>query len=145
MAAYIILEMIDFLEEWKPYLHGDDYMYLTTFVDNIHNNIPNRKMIILSGKNGRNGKTTLINQIIQYIGENNCRECNLDGFSFSLPIKPLVVITGGIDAYHKKLIPVLHTIITYTQSVIADTIRIEQVSPTLLEVSKVINMVHQFE
>lgn len=100
-------------------------------------------MIILSGKNGRNGKTTLLKEIIQYIGENNCYDCVPDNNVFSLPIKPLVVF-NGIESYHKKQVPLLKNIITYKQSIIADTNRIENVNPSLLEVSKVINMFHQF-
>jgi len=102
-----------------------------SFVDNLKNNRPNDKMIILSGKNGRNGKTTLIKEIIQYIGENNCYDCAPDNNVFN-----------GIESYHKKQVPLLKNIITYKQSIIADTNRIENVNPSLLEVSKVINMYH---
>ena len=136
--------MTTLLDEWKPYLTDEDISYLITFVDNLKNNLPNDKMIILSGKNGRNGKTTLLKEIIQYIGDNNCHDCAPDNNVFSLPIKPLVVF-NGIESYHKKQVPLLKNIITYKQSIIADTNRIENVNPSLLEVSKVINMFHQFE
>ena len=135
--------MTTLLDEWKPYLTDEDISYLITFVDNLKNNLPNDKMIILSGKNGRNGKTTLLKEIIQYIGDNNCHDCAPDNNVFSLPIKPLVVF-NGIESYHKKQVPLLKNIITYKQSIIADTNRIEKVNPRLLEVSKVINMFHQF-
>ena len=135
--------MTTLFDEWKQYLSDDDISYLRTFVDNLKNNRPNDKMIILSGKNGRNGKTTLIKEIIQYIGENNCHDVAPDSIVFSLPIKPLVVF-NGIESYHKKQVPLLVNIITYKQSIIADTNRIEKVNPSLLEVSKVINMFHQF-
>ena len=135
--------MTTLFDEWKPYISDDDISYLRTFVDNLKNNQPNDKMIVLSGKNGRNGKTTLIKEIIQYIGENNCHDVAPDSSVFSLPIKPLVVF-NGIESYHKKQIPLLINIITYKQSIIADTNRIETVNPSLLEVSKVINMFHEF-
>ena len=135
--------MTTLFDEWKQYLSDEDISYLRTFVNNLKNNLPNDKMIILSGKNGRNGKTTLIKEIIQYIGENNCHDCAPDNNVFSLPIKPLVVF-NGIESYHKKQVPLLKNIITYKQSIIADTNRIEKVNPSLLEVSKVINMFHQF-
>jgi hypothetical protein len=135
--------MTTLFDEWKPYISDDDISYLRTFVDNLKNNRPNDKMIILSGKNGRNGKTTLIKEIIQYIGENNCHDVAPDSSVFSLPIKPLVVF-NGIESYHKKQVPLLINIITYKQSIIADTNRIEKVNPSLLEVSKVINMFHEF-
>ena len=135
--------MTTLFDEWKQYLSDEDISYLRTFVNNLKNNLPNDKMIILSGKNGRNGKTTLIKEIIQYIGENNCHDCAPDNNVFSLPIKPLVVF-NGIESYHKKQVPLLKNIITYKQSIIADTNRIENVNPSLLEVSKVINMFHQF-
>jgi len=136
--------MTTLFDEWKQYLSDEDISYLRTFVNNLKNNLPNDKMIILSGKKGRNGKTTLIKEIIQYIGENNCHDCAPDNNVFSLPIKPLVVF-NGIESYHKKQVPLLINIITYKQSIIADTNRIENVNPSLLEVSKVINMFHQFE
>lgn len=136
--------MTTLFDKWKPYLSGADVSYLITFVDNLKNNVPNDRMIILSGKNGRNGKTTLINEIIQYIGENNCHDCAPDNNVFSLPIKQLVVITGGIESYHKNQVPLLKNIIAYKQSIIADTNKIEKVNPSLFEVSKVINMFHQF-
>ena len=135
--------MTTLFDEWKQYLSDEDISYLRTFVNNLKNNLPNDKMIILSGKNGRNGKTTLIKEIIQYIGENNCHDCAPDNNVFSLPIKPLVVF-NGIESYHEKQVPLLINIITYKQSIIADTNRIEKVNPRLLEVSKVINMFHQF-
>ena len=135
--------MTTLFDEWKPYLSDEDISYLRTFVDNLKNNLPNDKMIILSGKNGRNGKTTLLKEIIQYIGENNCYDVAPDNNVFSLPIKPLVVF-NGIESYHTKQIPLLINIITYKQSIIADTNRIETVNPSLLEVSKVINMFHEF-
>ena len=135
--------MTTLFDEWKQYLSDEDISYLRTFVNNVKNNLPNDKMIILSGKNGRNGKTTLLKEIIQYIGENNCYDVAPDNNVFSLPIKPLVVF-NGIESYHKKQVPLLKNIITYKQSIIADTNRIENVTPYLLEVSKVINMFHQF-
>lgn len=133
-----------FLERWKPYLSVGDYEYLNTFVTNIENNLPNDKMVILSGKDGRNGKTTLINEIVQYIGESNCHDCNLDGDSFLLPIKPVIVITGGIDNYNKKYMQLLKHTVTFKQSIISDTIHVDRVAPTLLDVSKIIDMFHQF-
>ena len=134
--------MTTLFDEWKPYLSDEDISYLRTFVDNLKNNLPNDKMIILSGKNGRNGKTTLLKEIIKYIGENNCYDVAPDNNVFSLHIKPLVVF-NGIESYHTKQIPLLINIITYKQSIIADTNRIETVNPSLLEVSKVINMFHE--
>lgn len=136
--------MTTLFDQWKPYLSEADVSYLITFVDNLKNNVPNDRMILLSGKNGRNGKTTLINEIIQYIGENNCHDCAPDNNVFSLPIKQLVVISGGIESYHKNQVPLLKNIIAYKQSIIADTNKIEKVNPSLFEVSKVINMFYEF-
>ena len=50
-----------YLYEWKQYLNNNegDYEYLIQFVENVKNNIPNDKMIILVGI-GANGKSTLI-------------------------------------------------------------------------------------
>ena len=68
-----------YLYKWKQYLNNNegDYEYLIQFVDNVKNNIPNDKIIILFGYGG-NGKSTLIREIGDYLGEDLCQHhwCN---------------------------------------------------------------------
>ena len=59
--------MAAFLENWKPYLKTDDYNYLTTFVENVNQNIVNQHILILVGS-GCNGKTKLTREIIEKMG-----------------------------------------------------------------------------
>ncbi len=60
------------VNNWKQYLNNIDYEFLMNFVENTKNGIKHDQMVILLGS-GTNGKTTLINQIINYIGPNACQ------------------------------------------------------------------------
>ena len=73
------------LSNWKPYISEDDYDYLIHFVENAKNNFPNNKMIVLLGNGGRNGKTKLITEIANYLGNDNCIECDEKGSAFLEP------------------------------------------------------------
>jgi len=59
------------LESWKLFLSVEDYLVLIHFVENIKHNIVNDQMILLYGT-GPKGKTDLIRDITQYIGEDTC-------------------------------------------------------------------------
>lgn len=59
------------LYSWYEYLAEDDYNYLIEYVENVKNNIPNDKMIILCGP-PRTGKSTLQNDILKYLGDELC-------------------------------------------------------------------------
>ena len=103
-----------FLENWKQYLNADDYYYIIQYVENIKNNIPNDKMIILSGK-GRVGKTFLKNNISQYLGEELCGECPISGdLIYNENIKRLGFFCG-IDEIDKakKNVPAILNFIKY--------------------------------
>jgi ABC-type polar amino acid transport system ATPase subunit len=63
------MELID-------YISNEDYVYLSTFVKNCNMGIVNDKMVVLYGP-GNSGKTTLILQICNYLG--NCRRVPFDG------------------------------------------------------------------
>ena len=136
------------LYNWKQYLTDDDYNYLIQYVENVKNNIPNDKMLILSGP-GSTGKSTLMDNISLYLGRDLCR------FDFHTPggeliydetIKPLLFFEGIDEIFHsKKKNRAIINFIKYKQSFIVSTICIERVNSKLLEYSKIIKMNHIFE
>ena len=135
------------LNNWKQFLTNDDYNYLIQFVENIKNNIPNDKMIILYGP-GRNGKTTLKNDIQQYLGDETCGPMMMmmpGEIIYNENIKKLGLFSG-IDEIRnsKKNNIAIINLIKYKQSLLADTNNIEKVNNKLLEFSKIIKMEHVF-
>ena len=133
------------LNNWKQYLTNDDYNYLIQFVENIKNNIPNDKMIILSGP-PRSGKSTLKNDIQQYLGDDNCGPMMMSGeIIYNENIKKLGLFCGidEIGRSKKNNIAIIN-LIKYKQSLIADTNNIEKVNNKLLEFAKIIKMEHVF-
>lgn len=135
------------LNNWKQYLKNDDYNYLIQFVENIKNNIPNDKMIILYGP-GRNGKTTLKNDIQEYLGDETCGPIMMmmpGEIIYNENIKKLGLFCGidEIRRSKKNNIAIIN-LIKYKQSLLADTNNIERVNNKLLEFSKIIKMEHVF-
>jgi len=134
-----------YLDNWKQYLTDNDYNYLIQYVENIKNNIPNEKMIILSGP-GKTGKTTLKNDIQTYLGDELCAIYMMSGeMIYSENIKKLGFFCG-IDEIHrsKKNNIAIINLIKYKQSFISETNNIERVNNKLLEFSKIIKMDHIF-
>jgi ABC-type phosphate/phosphonate transport system ATPase subunit len=132
-----------YLDNWKQYLTNDDYDYLIQYIENIKNNIPNHKMIILSGPSGT-GKSTLQTDIIAYLGKENCGDYYMScDFIYDENIKPLGFFCGidGISKSKKSNRAIINYI-KYKQSFIASTIHIEKVNNKLLEYSKIIMMTH---
>ena len=133
------------LDNWKQYLTNDDYNYLIQFVENIKNNISNDKLIILSGPS-RTGKSTLKNDIQQYLGDEICGVFMMSGeIIYSENIKKLGFFFGidEIGSSKKNNIAIIN-LIKYKQSLLADTNNIERVNNKLLEFSKIIKMEHVF-
>jgi ABC-type phosphate/phosphonate transport system ATPase subunit len=133
------------LDNWKQHLTSGDYNYLIQYVDNIKNNIPNHKMIILSGPS-RSGKSTLQKDITSYIGHEKCGEYSMScDFIYDENIKPLGFFCGidGISKSKKNNRAIINYI-KYKQSFIASTIHIEKVNNKLIEHSKIITMTHVF-
>ena len=136
------------LDNWKQYLTNDDYNYLIQFVENIKNNISNDKMIILSGP-ARTGKSTLKNDIQEYLGNEICGPTVI----FSLGemiynnenIRKLLFLCGIDEICNsKKTNRAIINLIKYKQSFLADTNYIETVNTNLLEFSKIIKLEHVF-
>ena len=132
------------LNNWKPYLSNEDFMYLINFVENIKVNLPNNKIIILSGKRGRNGKSTLLNEISLYLGKENVISCDSNGSAFLQPIVKLIQV-ADIERYNIKYVQQLVNTIQYKQSVISDTNYITKVDKKILDNSKIIQMNHVFD
>ena len=135
------------LNNWNQYLTNDDYNYLIQFVENIKNNIPNDKMIILYGP-GRTGKTTLKNDIQEYLGDETCGPMMMmmpGEIIYNENIKKLGLFCGidEIRRSKKNNIAIIN-LIKYKQSLLADTNNIERVNNKLLEFSKIIKMEHVF-
>lgn len=131
------------LDNWKPYLSKEDFEYLINYVENSKNNLPNNTILILLGNGGANGKSTLITEIENYLGNENFRRCDTNGSAFLEPIVKLIHISA-IDEYKKKYIQQLKNIIKYGQSIIAETNNIEKIHKNLLDCVRIIKMEHKF-
>jgi tRNA uridine 5-carbamoylmethylation protein Kti12 len=139
--------VVHHLDKWKQYLTNDDYNYLIQFVENVKNNISNDKMIILSGP-PRSGKSTLINHIQEYLGDEICDNISIYDMGeiiYYENIKKLGFFCG-IDEIRrsKKTNTAIINLIKYKQSLLTVTNYIENVNNKLLEFSKIINMEHVF-
>lgn len=131
------------LDNWKPYLNEEDFEYLINYVENSKNNLPNNKFLILLGNGGANGKSTLITEIENYLGNENFRRCDTNGSAFFEPIVKVIHISA-IDEYKKKYFQQLKNVIQYGQSIIADTNNIEKINKNLLDCVRIIKMEHKF-
>jgi ABC-type phosphate/phosphonate transport system ATPase subunit len=134
------------LDNWKQYLPSDDYNFLITYIENIRNDIPNDKMIILFGP-GRNGKSTLIRNIQQYLGDEICGVQQASGdIIHNEHIKKLIVLHGLCDILRsKKKNNATINLIKYNQSFIAETVALSDIRKDVLQLSKVIKMEHVFK
>lgn len=140
------------LHSWAQYLKQDDYDYLIQYIENVKNNIPNNKMIILSGK-GRTGKSTLINDISHYLGDEFIKNAGIlsfvDDLIYCENIKQKLVCLCEIDElptrnYLYNKVKAIINFIKYNQSIITMTIHIEKVNKNVLEYCRVITMEHVF-
>lgn len=134
-------------DNWKQYITKEDYDYLINFVENIQNNKANDKMIILAGsKNGKNGKTLLINEIHIQIGSDNFLDSTelVTDNPFCQPIRKLIYLTGLETWKNKKNIQQLLNVLEYKQSIITDTNKVEDINIEILNKSRIIQMPHEF-
>lgn len=117
--------MSHMLDYWMDYLSESDYKYLIEFVDNIKNDIPNNKMILLFG-NENTGKTTLIRDIEHYLGNYMCSK--IYTFWDTVYEKPHVKLFNIEDFDFVDFDYSLEIIIQSPQSIISTTHK----DPTLL-------------
>ena len=130
------------LSGWKQYLTNNDYEYLIKFVENVKNNKPNDKMIVLLGRS-RTGKSRLIKEIALCIGVKNYTLCDTSGSAFLEPLVKLVHIVE-VEDYKKKYIQQLKNVIQYKQSIIAETNIMCNVINNIIDYITIIEMKHVF-
>jgi uridine kinase len=102
-------------------------------------------MIILSGP-GRSGKSTMIRDIVDFVGKNECAMYYADDEAKGAIYQPLYKLWAEPDIAHtrKKYTQLLVNLIDYNQSMISATNCIENVNDRLLEKSRIIQMEHVF-
>lgn len=90
-----IKKMYNPVIDWKNFLQHEDYNYLYQFVENIKNSTKNDKILLLLGPS-RTGKSTLINQILTYIGHLKCTNQLLRNIDL-LEVRHLVILDGQMN------------------------------------------------
>jgi tRNA uridine 5-carbamoylmethylation protein Kti12 len=134
------------LARWERYLTAEDHRYLMQFIQNVKLDIPNHKMILLCGT-GSNGKTTLLNEIMDYLGD-ICAEFPVSDTAnvmYEDNIRKLYIHYDiSRDSSRKKNITAIINLIKYKQSIIAATNYVDGLNTKLLEHSIIINMEHVF-
>jgi predicted AAA+ superfamily ATPase len=135
------------LDNWRRYLSEDDYTYLIQYIENIKNDIPNDKMIILSGPS-RTGKSTLMNDIQIYLGRDlwgysypSCEIINNKHIPRLVLFPEISPVTLG--KYTKDTRAIIN-LIKYKQSFLTATNFIDKINRTLSEYCRAINMEHVF-
>lgn len=63
---------MSFLDQWENYLSTDDVNTIKEFLTKTQNGEKLSYYLLFYGTGG-NGKTTLVNEIISYLGEENCK------------------------------------------------------------------------
>lgn len=134
-----------YIENWRQYLTEDDYTFLVQYIENVKNDISNDKMIILSGP-GRTGKSTLMNDIQTYLGNDLYGYFEVSGeIIYSVNIKRLGFFPEiGSHSPGKKDSRAIINLIKYKQSLITATNFIESINNNLLQFCRVIKMEHVF-
>jgi len=137
-------------QDWQQYLQQEDFEYLIQYIENIKNGIPNVRMIILLGP-GMNGKSTLIEEIWTYLGNDFCQLGYVDALIYQENIKPLLFLQEGI-IFHtnrkyrgiKNFPNALINFINYGVSFIIAANHLNTVNTRILEHSRIIEMTHIF-
>jgi ABC-type phosphate transport system ATPase subunit len=143
-------DTLNAFQDWQQYLQQEDFEYLIQYIENIKNGIPNYKMIILIGP-GRNGKTTLINEIETHLGDELFGVYDVDELIYEQNIKPLILLQDGIlyrtnRTYKgiKNFPNALINFINYGVSFIVVAYNLHTVNERILEHSRIIEMMHIF-
>ncbi len=143
------------LHQWVSYLNGEDFAYLIQYIENIKNGVPNDKMIILLGPPAT-GKSTLMNEIRTYLGDDFCgEEYRINELIAEENIKPLIFLPEGIlhntvkYAKHKYntnriMVNSIVNFIKFGVSFIIAANDIDTINTQIIENSRIIMMNHQF-
>ena len=129
------------LHSWKQYLSKTSYQKLLHNVENAKKNKFNKKIIILSGS-GKNGKTTLLHEIMFYLNIENCYEYDISKDDYyGNKTKKNVIIHGGIENVNQTL---LNNLLEDNVNIFCCTKFLDFVEPNILAHSHIINMKHVF-
>jgi len=134
------------LHSWKQYLSKSDYKTIIQFVENAKKRLPNEKILMLSGT-GKNGKTVLMNEIMFYIGIQDCYECNEPRYAvFKDSTKNNFIIHGGIEVFkpNEDNTKQLLNLVDKKCSIICDTNNLDLVESNIFDKAIIINMKHIF-
>ena len=136
---------LHYLHNWKQYLIEDDYDYLIQYIENVKNNISNNEMIILSGP-ARTGKSTLMDDIKKYLGDEYCGYFETSGqMIYYENIKKLGIFCEiGPYTPSKRDSRAIINLIKYKQSLITATTDINRINNDLLDFCRIIDMEHIF-
>ena len=135
------------LDNFQPYLQPEDYEFVCKYVYNIKHDIPNKgKMLLLSGPS-RTGKSTLVSNITNYLGNelygnylmNGCRD-----IISQEEIKKLIIFNDINELNNRYDIRAIINLVKYNQSIIAVTNNYENINSEILNYCKVIKMTHIF-
>jgi predicted AAA+ superfamily ATPase len=126
------------------FLSGDDQDYITTFVNNATNNLKNDKMIILLGS-GKNGKTSLLNEIKRELDDDDfyCVRLNFGDF-LNKPRRKMVFLDDGWLFRSKDINTLKYLVTNKTENIIATANTLTEIDCGLLEQSRIIRMTHVF-
>ena len=129
------------LHSWKRYLSKSDFKKLLHYVENAKNGLVNKKMLMFSGS-GKNGKTTLLNEILFYLTMEKCYEYDISEDDFFDNVdKKNIIIHGGIEKVNKGLI---RDMLENDMNIFCDTSFLDFVDPDILPQTTIINMKHVF-
>lgn len=129
------------LHSWNRYLSNSDFKKLLHYVENAKNGLVNKKMLMFSGS-GKNGKTTLLNEILFYLHMEKCYEYDISEDDFFDNIdKKNIIIHGGVEKVNKELIK---DMLENDMNIFCDTSFLDFVDPDILPQTTIINMKHVF-
>lgn len=129
------------LHSWKRYLSKSDFKKLLHYVENAKNGLVNKKMLMFSGS-GKNGKTTLLNEILFYLTMEKCYEYDISEDDFFDNVdKKNIIIHGGVEKVNKALI---QDMLENDMNIFCDTSFLDFVDPDILPQTTIINMKHVF-
>ena len=135
--------MASFFEYWRDLLSPADFDYLVGFIENVKNNKPNDKMMIIHSGPKLIGKPgTLKTEIITYLGRELCGTYFMSGeIIYNENIKRLAFLSG-LDEVPYRTNNAIINLIKYRQSCIADTNYVDRIDHRLFQCSHVIFLRH---
>ena len=128
------------------YLTEEDQDHILNFMNNAKYGIQNDKMILLLGS-GKNGKTSLLNEIKRELQSTEfyCERLNLDDFT-NKPDRKMIILDDDclfhMRAADNELLKYL--LCEKKENIIASTTSLKSIDPSIINSSLVIRMEHAF-